>query len=931
MNFSVEQLVFDGCAAVCLDFHQRRILPGIFKYDGAFFVGEDIVPVCGQLFEIVAAKRQIGLADGMTVFVHRHDLQQTVGGNDAAVSGGQLLGGKQSKGHGGKLIALADTETLVLFQDLIQRNGGFLPLVAEVGGGFGDLDLLPGIDKLCRVDFGIQYIAGGGCDLPDLVFAEIQRLAFGKSRFIGGHGINDLSGRIAERAVRCDDVLGSGDLVDRTCKPLDRKHRLIDAVRLGNGRKDLAALADPEHALLRRVRLCDLDHRDGVFLCGIVGGHIKIDRLAVQRIAVGSGNLDQRIARAVFQLFGRNKIAVAARIKGVDSGNFGIGESLRDERPVRAVEPEACACQRNDLACFSVHLDDLDIALKIAVVCKVVIGLPVLGDIHIEIGKQLTAVPALGLMHRVDAVGQVFCDCIAVFVADQVVTLGCLGTVIRACGFQENRKLRSGLRCFKLGFAVVGVLDDGDLALDDLFGHIVCRGVVFHGVVFCLCADGINGAVQQVALGGRDLTDGPVIPADIIFRGELSVDIGGVGVHKLVALIDAVDGTGKSGVALRHTRFGIALGDDDIPLFQNVRKALVRDGVPFHRRRLICGDDIADRRIDFFQRVACADQHIGKHGFARVFGHGVFIYRKPRKRSAVEVEFHALVQAVLGGLGHDEGSSLQGVIEIDRCHLTAGNGDTAHFLRLVFVVALLGDGVNAGSKVVDLNDTARPRRDGLVHAVAGDRKRNALYLAVLTGLDDLGAAVADLDVQIALYGVIHRLRIGDGILQLPVRAVHAVRPSDDTAPLRISLFGCNGDGITRRIVRRDGQRVSADRKADARSVCGEGIVGKHTVCVGQRGGVGFAVPFKLNILSFSHRLCKKARHLGMALNACRNGIVIAHDLTVQRVVRADLLHDGAFAARADLVEIGITLTNDRFPNQKLGCNGMSQLVAALVL
>ena len=295
------------------------------------------------------------------------------------------------------------------------------------------------------------------------------------------------------------------------------------------------------------------------------------------------------------------------------------------------------------------------------------------------------------------------------------------------------------------------------------------------------------------------------------------------------------------------------------------------------------------------------------------------------------MELHALVQAVLGGLGHDESSALQGVIEIDRCHLTADDGDTAHLLRLVFVVALLGNGVNTGGEVVDLNDTACARRNSLVHSIAGDRKGNALYLAVLTGLDDLGAAVADLDVQIALYGVIHRLRIGDGILQLPVRAVHAVRPSDDTAPLRISLFGCNGDGITRRIVRRDGQRVSADRKADARSVCGEGIVGKHTVCVGQRGGVGFAVPFKLNILSFSHRLCKKARHLGMALNACRNGIVIAHDLTVQRVVRADLLHDGAFAARADLVEIGITLTNDRFPNQKLGCNGMSQLVAALVL
>ena len=534
-------------------------------------------------------------------------------------------------------------------------------------------------------------------------------------------------------------------------------------------------------------------------------------------------------------------------------------------------------------------------------------------------------------MHRVDAVGQVFGDRIAVFVADQIVTLGCLGVVIRACGFQENRKLRSDLRRFKLGVAVVGVLDDGNFALDDLLGHIVCRGVVFHGVVFCLCADGINGAVQQIALGGRDLTDGPVVTTDIVFRGKLPVCVGGVGVHKLVALIDTVDGTGKGGIALRQTRFGVALGDSDIPLFQDVRKALVCDGVPFHRRRLLFGDDIADRRINFLQRVARADQHIGKHGFARAVGHGVFVHRKSRKRSAVEVEFHALVQAVLGGLGHDESSALQGVIEIDRCHLTADDGDTAHLLRLVFVIALLDDGVNAGGKVVDLNDTACARRNGLVHTVAGDRKGNALYLAVLAGLDDFGTAVADLDVQIALYGIVHRLRIGDGILQLSVRAVHAVRPSDNTAPLRIFLFGCNGDGIARRIVRRDSQRVSADGKTNTRSICGEHIIGEHTVGIGQRGGIGLAVPFKLNILSFSRRLRKKARHLGMPLNACRNGIVIAHDPTVQRVVRADLLHDGAFAARADLVEIGITLTNDGFPNQKLRGNGVSQLVAALIL
>ena len=57
VNFAVEQLVFDGCAAIGLDVHQRRVLPGVLKHDGVLFVGEDIVSVRGKLFEIVAAKR----------------------------------------------------------------------------------------------------------------------------------------------------------------------------------------------------------------------------------------------------------------------------------------------------------------------------------------------------------------------------------------------------------------------------------------------------------------------------------------------------------------------------------------------------------------------------------------------------------------------------------------------------------------------------------------------------------------------------------------------------------------------------------------------------------------------------------------------------------------------------------------------------------
>ena len=681
---------------------------------------------------------------------------------------------------------------------------------------------------------------------------------------------------------------------------------------------------------MRRVWLCDLDHRNGVFLRGIVGGHIEIDRLAVQRVAVGGGNLHQRIARAIFQLFGRNKVAVAIRVKGVDGGDFGIGEGLRNERPVRAVEPEACTSQRNDLSRFGIHLDDFDIALKIAVVGKVAIGLPILGDIHIEIGKQLTPVPALGLMHRVDTVGQAFCYRIAVFIAGQVVTLGCLCTFIRAIGFQENRKLCAGLRRFKLGFAIVRVLDDGDFALDDLLGHIVCGGVIFHGVVFRLCADGINSAVQQIALGGHDLTNGPVVAADIVFRGELPVGIRGVGVYKLVALIDAVDSTGKGSIALRQTRFGVALGDGDIPLFQNVRKAIVRDGVPFHCRRLLFGDDIADRRIDFFQRVARADQYIGEYGFACAVGHGVFIHRKPRKRSAIKVELHAFIQSVLGGLGHDEGSALQGVIEIDRCHLTADDGDTAHFLRLVFVVALLGDGVNAGGKVVDLNDAARARHNGLVHTVAGDRKGNALYLAVLTGLDDLGAAVGHFQVKIGFDRIADCGAVSDHILHRAIRAVMPVAPYHDT--LTGIVFGSrNRHRFRRSCFGSDGQRIAAGYKGDPRLLGGKGVVTQHTVGVGQCNCITAAIPAQFDHLCLVGAPGHEAGNDGMLLHAGLYAVIIGRKAAVQRVTCPINRFHGICTAGVNMIKIGIPFSDYRFPYQHLRRHHEGQLVGIRII
>ena len=72
-------------------------------------------------------------------------------------------------------------------------------------------------------------------------------------------------------------------------------------------------------------------------------------------------------------------------------------------------------------------------------------------------------------------------------------------------------------------FAVVGMLNQSDIALDDLLGYIVSGEIVFYGVVFSLCADMMCGFVQQITLAGTDFTHRPIITADIIFCGELTV------------------------------------------------------------------------------------------------------------------------------------------------------------------------------------------------------------------------------------------------------------------------------------------------------------------------------------------------------------------------------------------------------------------------
>ena len=161
-------------------------------------------------------------------------------------------------------------------------------------------------------------------------------------------------------------------------------------------------------------------------------GHIKVNRGAVQYIAIGGLYFNQGISRAVFQLFRRYQIALGIGVERINGGRRRVSEGHFHLAAIGTVNLEPGPRIGDGDAGFRVHLDHLDEALKIGVVDKVAVGLAVLGDIHFKIVHQLAAFPALGLTDDIGAVGQLLRLCKAVLIADEDIALRFLGIFIAA-------------------------------------------------------------------------------------------------------------------------------------------------------------------------------------------------------------------------------------------------------------------------------------------------------------------------------------------------------------------------------------------------------------------------------------------------------------------------------------------------------------------
>ena len=193
------------------------------------------------------------------------------------------------------------------------------------------------------------------------------------------------------------------------------------------------------------------------------------------------------------------------------------------------------------------------------------------------------------------------------------------------------------------------MLDDGDIALCYLLGHIICRLIMLHGIKLRLCADLMDSGIKQITLRGCDFSHRPVVIADIFLGNELPVFVGGVGIQKGFALIDAVNSTGKRSITLRRAGFSVALGNGHRKLLQNIEEAAVRDLVPVDRCRLRFGNNIANGSVHFLHGIRCGtgNENIFKGRHAVCVRDGIFVHGNAGKRSTVQMEGNALIEIVL--------------------------------------------------------------------------------------------------------------------------------------------------------------------------------------------------------------------------------------------------------------------------------------------
>ena len=94
----------------------------------------------------------------------------------------------------------------------------------------------------------------------------------------------------------------------------------------------------------------------------------------------------------------------------------------------------------------------------------------------------------------------------------------------------------------------------------------------------------------------------------------------------------------------------------------------------------------------------------------------------------------------------------------------------------------------------------------------------------------------------------------------------------------------------------------------------ETVIAQDAVGICQRGRIAAAVPVQLDSLCLAGTSGHEARDNGMLLHAGLNAVIISGKAAVQRVAGTVNGFHCVGTAGVHMVEVGIPLSNDRFPH-----------------
>ena len=244
-------------------------------------------------------------------------------------------------------------------------------------------------------------------------------------------------------AIRGDDILQSGDVVNSVRLALHLILRLVEATGFCHMAEHLALLVDGDGAFLHRVVL---GHGDNVL--GAI--HHKGYRLIIQHITPGTLLFIQLVISKA-QGLRQHEGPCGIRHEGVDVHRAGIVDVLHHPfAGIRIADLHRGAGQRDDLAGFGVPLLKADEGGKGGVVQDEVIGFAMLGNEHREIRDEFLPLGASGLMHHIQAVWEGLRLGEAIGICQQDIPFRLFGVLVTAGAGQVDLKFSPGLRLLDL-------------------------------------------------------------------------------------------------------------------------------------------------------------------------------------------------------------------------------------------------------------------------------------------------------------------------------------------------------------------------------------------------------------------------------------------------------------------------------------------------